>query len=63
MAEQRVAGKVAKGGQPRTGSPAVPVLADQGVDKHLADKARKAAEVSHLSHPKNARAREEGGIS
>ena len=50
--EQRKTGRLAKGGQPHqrerksTGSrkdPVAPTLADQGVDKHLADRARKAA--------------------
>src|ERR1700719_884254 len=51
MAEERKAGKLAKGGQPHqrkqksTGSrkdPVAPTLADQGVGKALADRARKA---------------------
>jgi hypothetical protein len=50
--QERKAGKLAKGGQPHqrkqksTGSrknPVDPTLADQGVDKALADRARKAA--------------------
>lgn len=47
MAERRAADKLDKGGRPRkTGSPTDPVLPsllEQGVDKHLADRARKAA--------------------
>jgi hypothetical protein len=52
MAEERKAGKLAKGGQPHQrkrkaiGSRKDPVelsLAARGVDKHLADRARKAA--------------------
>jgi hypothetical protein len=49
--EARKAGKLAKGGRPlKTGSRADPVnaetLEDQGIDKHLADPARKAAAMS-----------------
>jgi hypothetical protein len=53
--EDRKAGKLAKGGQPYqkgtfTGSAGVPVekatLASQGLDKHLADAARKAAAMT-----------------
>jgi len=52
MAEERKAGKLAKGGGPGRGKkgknrvakrPGFPALAEQGIDKHLADRARKAA--------------------
>jgi len=43
MAEMKAAGKLAKGAAAPRGSPTDPRLADQGVDKHLADKARKLA--------------------
>ena len=51
MAAQRDAGKMASGGQPyqSTGSQADPVeqptLSDAGIDKHLADRARKMAAI------------------
>ena len=48
MADLRAADKLAKGGQPYqpTGSatdPVAPSLAEQGIDKNLVDRARKAA--------------------